>query len=115
MDSLQISSALALALAAAACGESRTDAPETRQGAAAGTNARAGEAYSATGAITAIAGDRITISHGPVQGLGWPAMTMTFRAGDPAMLRDVAVGDRVRFQFRQNGNDYPLTSLSKGS
>ncbi len=113
MKSLQISGALALALAAAACGESRTDAPETRQGAAAGTNARAGQAYSATGAITAIAGDRITISHGPVQGLGWPAMTMTFRAGGPDMARGLSAGDRVAFEFVEADGAYSLTSLAR--
>lgn len=109
MKPVSIAGAFALSFAVAACGGAQNN-----QGMPANTAANAGQtAYSAAGNVTAIAGDRVTISHGPVEGLGWPAMTMTFRAGDPAMLRGIAVGDRVTFQFRQNGNDYPLTSLSK--
>jgi Cu/Ag efflux protein CusF len=113
MKTLQISSALALALAAAACGESRTAASENRQAGAPVASVRAGQAYSATGAITAIAGDRVTISHGPVQGLGWPAMTMTFRAGSPNMLQGLQAGDRVSFEFMAADGGYVLTSLTR--
>ena len=109
MKSVSIAGAFALLLALAACGGGQENQDTT-----AATGADAGQtAYSAAGAVTAIAGDRVTISHGPVEGLGWPAMTMTFRAGDPAMLRGISVGDRVTFRFRQQGNDYPLTSLGK--
>ena len=109
MKSVSIAGAIALSLVAAACGGGRTD-----QNSAAVAAADPGQAaYSAAGNVTAIAGDRVTIAHGPVAGLGWSAMTMTFLAGDPAMLRGIGVGDRVTFQFRQQGNDYPLTSLRK--
>lgn len=109
MKPVSIAGAIALSLAVAACGGGRTD-----QNGAAGAAADAGRAaYSAVGNVTAISGDRVTIAHGPVEGLGWPAMTMTFRSDDPAMLRGIGVGDRVTFQFRQQGNDYPLTSLRK--
>lgn len=114
MKPLSIPGIFALALAAAACGPSGTPVPNGQE--AAGPGAAAGTAqavYSATGNVTAISGDRVTIAHGPVEGLGWPAMTMTFTAGDPTMLQGVSVGDRVTFQFRQSGNDYPLTALSK--
>ena len=40
---------------------------------------------------------RITIAHGPVPRLNWPAMTMTFAVRDPAMLRGLRRGDRVTF------------------
>jgi Cu/Ag efflux protein CusF len=108
MKPVSIAGALALALAAAACGNSGTTAQNGQNGAAANA-----AVYSGTGNVTAIAGDRVTISHGPVAGLGWPAMTMTFRAPEAAMLRGISVGDQVAFQFRHNGNDYPLTALSK--
>ena len=39
----------------------------------------------------------VTISHGPIQHLGMPGMTMGFRAGDPALLEAIKAGDRVRF------------------
>lgn len=109
MKPVSICGAIALSLVLAACGGERTS-----QNAAAGAAADGSHGdYSAAGAVTAIADDRVTISHGPVEGLGWPAMTMTFRAGDPAMLSGISVGDRVTFRFRQQGNDYPLTSLNK--
>lgn len=109
MKPVPIASAVALSLAVAACGGGQNN-----QGTPANTAANASQtAYSAAGNITTIAGDRVTISHGPVEGLGWPAMTMTFRAGNPAMLNGLSVGDRVAFQFRQNGNEYPLTAINK--
>ena len=109
MKPVSIAGAIALSLAVAACGGG-----QTIQNTAAGAAADAGRtAYSAVGNVTAIADDRVTIAHGPVEGLGWPAMTMTFRADDRAMLRGISVGDHVTFQFRQRGNDYPLTSLGK--
>lgn len=40
---------------------------------------------------------KITIRHGELKNLGMPAMTMVFRAGQPAMLDQVKAGDKVRF------------------
>ena len=117
MKPLSIAGALALPFFLAACGGAGTS---TQNGQTAGAPAPAANAanatrtvYSASGSVTAITSDRVTISHGPVEGLGWPAMTMTFQAGEPAMLRGISVGDRVSFQFRQNGTDYPLTAINK--
>ena len=39
----------------------------------------------------------LTISHGPMPKLGMPAMTMGFRAGDPALLEGLRPGGKVRF------------------
>jgi Cu/Ag efflux protein CusF len=41
---------------------------------------------------------KITLKHGPITNLGMPAMSMVFRAKDPAMLDNVAVGEKVRFK-----------------
>ena len=96
-----------------ACGEA-TPPPRNDPSGAAGADARSDEAvHSGVGAVTAISGDRVSIEHGPIASLGWPAMTMTFRAHDPAILRGISVGERVSFRFRRRGNDYPLTSLSR--
>jgi len=110
---IQFGGALALSLLLAACGEDKNAAPENRQSAEAGPAAQAGEAYSASGEVTAIAGDQVTIAHGPVEGIGWPAMTMSFGVGSPEMVQGVSVGDRVSFAFRKDGGAYVLTSLSK--
>lgn len=112
---MQFCDAVALSLLLAACGENNNAAPGNRQGAEAGPAAQAGEVYSASGEVTAISGNQVTIAHGPVEGLGWPAMTMSFRAGSPEMVQGVNVGDRVSFAFRQDGGAYVLTSIQKDS
>lgn len=115
MNMIRFGGALAFPLLLAACGENASTVAEDRQ--FSDTSSRSGQAgseYSATGEVTAIAGDQVTISHGPVEGIGWPAMTMSFRAGSPEMARGVNVGDQVAFGFKQDGSAYTLTSLSKG-
>ncbi len=114
MKSLSIVGALALSLVAATYGGSGATAQDGQNGAGPGTATDAAQTtYSASGDVTSIAGDRVTTAQGPVEGLGWPAMTMTFQAVEPTVLQGISAGDRVAFQFRQSGNNYPLTALSK--
>ena len=40
---------------------------------------------------------KLTIAHGPLEGLGMPPMTMAFRAAEPGLLEQVKVGDKIRF------------------
>jgi Cu(I)/Ag(I) efflux system protein CusF len=95
------------ALALAACGQQQKS--ETQGQAPA---LEAFQTYSGTGAITAVAGDQVSIKHGPIAGIGWPAMTMTFTA--PAdVAQGASVGEQVDFSFRKNGSAYQLTSLRK--
>src|SRR3546814_14835687 len=77
------------------------------------TTVRTDAVYSATGAVTAVAGETVTISHGPVPDLQWPAMTMEFRALSSDMLVGIAAGDQVSVAFRQADGGYVLTSLTK--
>lgn len=79
----------------------------------AGAAEPAGEVYSGTGDITDISGNKVTISHGPIAGIGWPAMTMAFSAGSPEMLQGLNVGDPVSFQFQKAGSDYVIASINK--
>jgi len=57
--------------------------------------------HETTGRIEKLGAGGVTLSHEPVPGLNWPAMTMLFRIEDPALLRSVKVGDRVAFAFDQ--------------
>lgn len=57
--------------------------------------------YEATGRIEKIDAKGVTLNHGPVAPLKWPAMTMTFRLGSPALARGFKTGDSVRFAFDQ--------------
>jgi Cu(I)/Ag(I) efflux system periplasmic protein CusF len=95
--------AASVALALAGCGQ------QPQANAPAADTART---YSGAGKVTAVAGDQVSIAHGPIQGIGWPAMMMSFTA--PAgMANGVKVGDQVSFSFRQQAGGYPLTSLQK--
>jgi Cu(I)/Ag(I) efflux system protein CusF len=95
------------ALALAACGQQQTSNSQANA-----ASPEATQTYSGTGTITVIAGDQVSIKHGPIAGIGWPAMTMTFTA--PADVAQGAnVSEQVDFSFRQNGSAYQLTSLRK--
>ena len=73
----------------------------------------AGEVYSGNGDITEISDNKVTISHGPIEAVDWPAMTMAFSAASPEMLRGLNVGDPVAFQFQKAGSGYVVTSINK--
>jgi len=57
---------------------------------------------------------KITIRHGPARKLGMDdGMTMVYRAQDPAMLRAVKPGDRIRFDAGQVNGQYTVTRIDK--
>jgi Cu(I)/Ag(I) efflux system protein CusF len=76
------------------------------------TNAVATKA-SASGIVTVVdaKAGKITISHGPVAALNWPAMAMAF-AATPAQLASVHVGQKVDFEFLSKGMDGTLTRIA---
>lgn len=56
------------------------------------------------------AGGKVTLAHGPIQSLKWPAMTMTFGVKDKALLGKFSQDKKVEFEFVQQGSDYVITS-----
>ena len=54
---------------------------------------------------------KLIIKHGPLANLGMPAMTMVFRVGDPAMLDQVAPGDKITFLAEKVGGFLTITEL----
>ena len=59
------------------------------------------------------AGD-ITLRHGPIKKLGMDrGMTMVFKAKDPAMLKAVKAGDRVKFDAEDVNGEYIVTKIEK--
>jgi Cu(I)/Ag(I) efflux system membrane fusion protein len=58
-------------------------------------------AHRGEGKLESIRKDEITLSHGPVQSLKWPAMTMGFKVPASGLPKNLAVGDTVTFEFRQ--------------
>ncbi len=55
----------------------------------------------------------VTFSHGPIATLNWPAMTMSFKLKDAALVNGIKTGDSVDFDLVQSGNDYLVTRLQK--
>ena len=120
---------LAVTLALAAC-DSNQDATETDDGtmaeatpaedmpmadqtprAAAGET---GQMAGGEGTVTEIDAEAgtITIDHGAIEAVDWPAMTMVFQA-DEAQRQRVAVGDRVGFEFRTTESGGEITSINR--
>jgi Cu(I)/Ag(I) efflux system membrane fusion protein len=68
------------------------------------------------GEVTAVTqdGSKVTISHGPIPELSWPAMTMEFAVGPAASVQGLAPGDRVRFGVEKAPDDtYTATTLER--
>ncbi|WP_375398914.1 copper-binding protein [uncultured Sphingomonas sp.] len=107
--------AAALPLAIAGCGKPAPQAAGPDNGSMAGTNLPAEtKSGHGSGVVTKIdaASGEVTLQHGPVTELGWPAMTMTF-SGRPAALDGLKVGDKVDFAFDWDGKAGRLTSITK--
>jgi Cu(I)/Ag(I) efflux system periplasmic protein CusF len=61
------------------------------------------------------AAGKITLKHGPAKSLGMDQpMTMVYRVKDPAMLKEVKVGDKVQFEAEEAASGYTVTRLQKG-
>jgi Cu(I)/Ag(I) efflux system membrane fusion protein len=58
-------------------------------------------------------GGTLSLNHGPVPTLKWPAMTMEFKAANASLLNGLKPGLAVRFEFveRQPG-EYVVTSIA---
>jgi len=57
---------------------------------------------------------KITIKHGPLKKFDMEdGMTMVFRAGDPAMLKSVKPGDRVKFIPERINGQFTVTKIEK--
>ena len=69
---------------------------------------------SAQGTVTAIDAEAgtITVDHGPVPAIEWPAMTMAFEA-DEQLRSEVSVGEGIAFEFRTGSEGSVITSITK--
>lgn len=56
---------------------------------------------------------KITIKHGPLKKFDMDAMTMVFRAQDPAMLKQVKAGDRIKFDVDKINGQLTVTKIQK--
>ena len=68
--------------------------------------------HRASGRVQALGNGTITLAHGPVPALQWPAMTMTFKVPQ-TVAPNVSVGDQVVFTFDMAGGEPTVRSLTR--
>lgn len=119
---MMIAAIAALSVALTGC-DKKSEAPTTAAptGAASTADAMSGMAMpvgakmgKATGTVTAIdaAAGKITLEHGAIPAVGWPAMTMAFSA-KPYLFKGIAVGDKVDFDLTVTGSAGEVTAIKK--
>ena len=64
-----------------------------------------------TGTVRKIDAGMVTLSHGPIASLNWPAMTMSFKLKDAALARGIRAGDVVDFELVRSDSDYVVTRM----
>ena len=77
--------------------------------------ASAAQAQSVPGTVKKIddAQGKLTIDHGPIKNLDMESMTMVFRAADPAMLKGLKAGDKIKFDADRVNGQITVTKLQK--
>ena len=57
---------------------------------------------------------KITLKHGPIKKLDMnEGMTMVFRVQDPAMLKQVKIGDKVKFDADRINGQFTVTKIER--
>ena len=55
----------------------------------------------------------VTLNHGEIKAAKMPAMTMAYKARNPALLDKIAIGDKVSFALEQVNGAYLITAIEK--
>ncbi|MGU7810605.1 copper-binding protein [Burkholderia sp. AW49-1] len=53
----------------------------------------------------------VTLKHGALENVGMAPMTMAFKAGDPAMIESLHVGDKVRVRVERVAGTLTIVKL----
>lgn len=56
---------------------------------------------------------KLTIKHDPIKKYDMDAMTMVFKAADPAMMKAVKPGDKVQFNLDKVNGQFTVTKIEK--
>jgi len=67
-----------------------------------------------TGTIAALnaTSHKVTLDHGPIPAINWPAMKMEFAVASSVDLAKLKTGDKVNFTLTGSGNTYTVQSIS---
>ena len=109
---------IALAAGLAACGQSADTQSKDQKSVTTGSGAKSVDGkssatHAATGTVKNVDpnSETVTLDHGAVPTLKWPAMTMGFKVRDKAVLDKLQPGKKVEFEFVQQGKDYVITGV----
>jgi Cu(I)/Ag(I) efflux system protein CusF len=98
------------ALVLTATGAAAADDMSNMKGMSAAPAAKHGKGTGVIKAIDAKAGT-LTIQHGPIPAVSWPAMTMTFKAKPATLLKGLKVGQTIGFDTTVRGVDADVTAV----
>ncbi len=113
----------ALAATLAACGKKSAEptpaTPAAEAAAPASSDPMAGmdmagaKMAMGSGTVTAIdkTAGTITLDHGPIAAIQWPAMSMEFKASPASLLETVKVGDKVSFDLKMAAGTGEVTAI----
>jgi Cu(I)/Ag(I) efflux system protein CusF len=99
----------------AACGEkAAAPAASTEQAAPAAAPPAGAAMAKGTGTVTAVdkTAGTVTLDHGPIAEVNWPAMEMEFKATPPSLLDTVKVGDKVSFELKLADGTGEVTAIA---
>ncbi len=103
MKAILLTASLLSILSAGAHAQAMNHDAMEKMNPASSTGKAMGMASMTDGVVTKI--DRtagtVTLRHAEVKSVGMPAMTMAYKAKDPALLDKIAAGDKVAFSLEQ--------------
>ena len=70
-------------------------------------------AHQGSGKVVELSAAEVTLDHGAIASMQWPAMQMSFKLARPDLGRGIKTGDAVRFSFIQSGDAYVVQSLER--
>lgn len=98
-----------------ASGQFLIDSEASLQGVLAGAGAAtvaAPPVHTTRGVVVEVDHDSIVLDHEPVPALKWPQMTMPFKLASPELAHGLLKGQRVEFDFTQQGDDAVLVRIA---
>lgn len=72
-----------------------------------------GQSHKGTAVVKAVnrTAGKVTLAHGPIRSMDWPAMTMTFSVKDKAMLDKLSLEQKIEFEFVKQGSGHVISSI----
>jgi Cu(I)/Ag(I) efflux system protein CusF len=72
-----------------------------------------GTVHKGTGVVKKVDTEKaaVTLDHEAIKSLNWPAMAMSFNVKERKMIEPLKPGQKVQFEFVQQGKENVITSI----